>query len=52
MTMIQPIPSNTGATPPKTVIPKAADPGKQPQNMKRIAHNAKMDRHNSGLKGH
>lgn len=48
------IPSNTGATPPKRVITKitkAVDPGASAQNMKRIAHNAKLEKHNGGLKG-
>lgn len=47
------IPANTGATPPsrQSVISKAVDPSKGTQNMKRIAHNAKIDRHNSGVSG-
>jgi len=39
-------PSNTGATPPKSV-----NTGKQPQNLKRINHNGKLAKHNDGMKG-
>jgi hypothetical protein len=42
---------NTGAKPPARVVTKQADPSAKPQNMKRIAHNAKLSRHNSGMKG-
>ncbi len=37
---------NTGATPPKSV-----NTGKQPQNLKRINHNGKLQKHNDGMKG-
>ncbi len=45
---------NSGATPPKSVltkISKAIDPSNGAQNMKGMHHNAKMDRHNSRVKG-
>ncbi len=36
---------NTGATPPKSVVTK------QTQNLKRIKHNAKLGKHNEGIRG-
>jgi len=36
---------NTGATPPKSAMPRT------PQNMKRINHNGKLNKHNEGMKG-
>jgi len=40
------IKSNTGATPPKGV-----NTGKHLQNMKRINHNGKLQKHNDNVKG-